>query len=178
MKFLSVSVGLILMFSQLNIVAQKGLPRLSPKSYIGQTIGYTNVEVTYSSPGVKERNVWGELVPYNEVWRTGANEATTIEFDNDILVEGKKIPAGKYSLFTIPGKNKWVIIFNKIYEQWGAFKYNKEEDFIRFSVTPKQNSFVERLRFTFEFKEPYVTTLNLEWEKVKVSFNINTEIKE
>lgn len=158
--------------------AQKNLPRLSPKSYVGQTIGYTNVDITYGSPGVKGRILWGKLVPYNKVWRTGANEATTIEFDKDVLIEGKKINLGKYSLFTIPGENEWTVILNKVYEQWGAFKYNSKEDVIRFQVKPIVNHHEERLKFSFEYLEPYISNVNMEWDKLKISFTINSNIQE
>ena len=160
------------------VTGQNNLPRLSPKSFVGQTVGYTNVKIEYGSPGVKERKIWGELVPLNEVWRTGANEATTIEFDKDVLIEGKKVPAGKYSLFTIPGKTKWTVILNNVYDQWGAYKYDKSEDFLRFTVMPKTNVFVERLRFTTEFVSAYKANINLEWENLKISFMINTEEKD
>ena len=86
---------------------------------------------------LKKEKFGVSLVPYNEVWRTGANEATTIEFDNDLFIEGNKVLSGKYSLFTIPNKMEWIIILNKVYEQWGAFKYNEEEDLIRFKVKPE-----------------------------------------
>lgn len=159
------------------ITAQNNLPRLSPKSFVGQTVGYTNITITYGSPGINEREVWGKLVPYGEVWRTGANEATTIEFDNDLIIEGKKVPSGKYALFTIPNKKEWIIILNKIYDQWGAFKYNKEEDQIRFKVKPISNHHVERLKFSFEYKEPYKAVVNLEWGNLRIPIIINSENK-
>ncbi|MBK7981081.1 MAG: DUF2911 domain-containing protein [Ignavibacteriae bacterium] len=177
MKLFYKSIALLLIFFSLIILAQNNPPRLSPRSYVGQTIGYTNVEVKYGSPGVKNRKIWGELVPYNKVWRTGADEATTIEFEKDVIIKNKKIPAGIYSLFTIPTEKEWTIILNKVYDQWGAFKYNQKEDLYRFKVTPKQNSFMERLQFNFDYKAPYITEVNIEWEKIKVSFEINTEIK-
>lgn len=165
----------ILITATFNINAQDNVPRLSPKAFVGQTVGYTNVVITYGSPGVKGRNVWNDLVPYNAVWRTGANEATTIEFDTDVRIGGKIVPAGKYSLFTIPNKDNWTIILNKEYEQWGAYKYNEKEDLIRFKAIPKPNSFVERLCFAFEYKSPYKAFVNIAWEKLKVSFEISTE---
>jgi len=160
------------------ITAQNNLPRLSPKSFVGQTVGYTKVIINYGSPGVKERSIWGELVPYGEVWRTGANEATTIEFDSDIYIEGNKVPAGKYSLFTIPSKEEWTIILNKIYDQWGAYKYDEDEDLLRFKVPQLSNHHVERLTFRFQYKDAYRSDVILEWAKIKISFEINSEIKE
>lgn len=177
MKLLKIIALLFFTLSSTISFAQKNLPRLSPKSFVGQIIGYANITINYGSPGVKDRIIWGELVPFNKVWRTGANEATTIEFDSDLIIEENKVPAGKYSLFTIPNKDEWTIILNKVYEQWGNFKYDKNEDLIRFKVKPSSNHHVERLKFSFEFKEPYISMVNLEWEKIKVSFKINSEIK-
>ncbi|MBK8944521.1 MAG: DUF2911 domain-containing protein [Ignavibacteriae bacterium] len=176
MKYLNKILLALFVFS-LTIIAQNNPPRLSPKCYVGQTIGYTNVEIKYGSPGVKDRKIWGELVPYNKVWRTGADEATTIEFENDVIIKNKIIPAGIYSLFTIPNEKEWTIILNKVYDQWGAFKYDPKEDFYRFKTTPKQNEFTERLKFSFYYKEPYITEVSIRWEKIKVAFEINSEIK-
>jgi len=172
---LLIIVAIILIFSQ-NIIAQENLPRLSPKSYVGQSIGYTNTEITYSSPGVKGRKIWEELVPFDKVWRTGANEATAIEFDKDVLIHGKIIPAGKYSLFSIPNKESWIIILNNVYDQWGAYRYDEKEDAIRFNVNPEKNDFVERLSFSIEFIDPYKSEIIFEWEKLKVSFTVNSKI--
>lgn len=177
MKFLTHII--LITFSLLSILnGQDNLPRLSPKSFVGQTVGYTNVRIDYGSPGVKERIIWGELVPYNKVWRAGANEATTIEFDKDVSIKGNKVPAGKYSLFTIPTKDEWTIILNSIYDQWGAYKYDQSKDQLRFTAKPKLNDHVERLRFTIEYIDAYKANINLEWENLKVSFMINTEEKD
>lgn len=169
-------INLIILFLSIlfltSVSAQNKMPRLSPKAMVGQTIGYTDVEIHYGSPGVKGRKIWGALVPYDTVWRAGANEATTIEFNNDVKINGHKVPAGKYSLFLIPTKNKWVVILNKIYDQWGAFKYNEKEDQLRFKVTPEKNKFTERLKYSFEYKSPFVADVLIEWEKLKLSFSI------
>ena len=175
MNLKNIFTGFFIVFIASNLFAQDNVPRLSPKSFVGQTVGYTNVVITYGSPGVKGRTVWNDLVPFNEVWRTGANEATTIEFDKDVRIEGKKVPAGKYSLFTIPNKDFWTIILNKEYEQWGAYKYQEKEDLIRFKIVPTSNNYVGRLRFVIEYKSPYKSFVNFEWEKVRVSFEINAE---
>ena len=97
--------------------AQLKLPRVSQKASVTQTIGLTDVTVTYSRPGVKGRTIWGDLVPYDKVWRTGANEATSIAFARDVTINGKALPAGTYSLHTIPGKASWAVIFNKKVDQ-------------------------------------------------------------
>jgi hypothetical protein len=107
-----------------------------------------DITIAYGSPAVKGRTVWGELVPYDKVWRAGANDATTFETSKDIQVEGKTLPAGKYAFFTIPGKDKWTVIFNKEAKQWGAYKYDESKDALRVQVTPrKAASFSERLAY-------------------------------
>src|ERR1035437_7342299 len=135
-----------LFFAANEITAQVDLPRVSPNAAVFQTIGYTNISIGYCRPAVKEREIWGSLVPYGQVWRTGANEATTIQFNTEILIEGNKIPGGRYSLFTIPNESEWVVILNKIDNQWGAFNYKKNDDFLRFKVKPVPGNFTERLQ--------------------------------
>jgi hypothetical protein len=148
-------------------VAQDKKPA-SPKAEVSGKAGSANVKIVYCQPSAKGRKIMGGLVPYGEVWRTGANEATTIEFDKAVKVEGKELPAGTYSLFTIPGENEWTIIFNKEPKQWGAYKYNSAEDVLRVTVKPtKTDSFVET--FTIEPKNDKV---NLKWENTAVAFNV------
>ena len=177
MRIIRAVLIFILLLSASNIHSQNNLPRLSPKSFVGQTIGYANVVITYGAPGVKERTIWGDLVEYNKVWRTGANEATTFEFDKDVLVEGNLLPSGKYSLFTIPGEKLWTIILNKIDDQWGAYKYESKEDLLRFKVAPKVGHFVERLSFGFEYMNPYQSNVKLAWGKLLITFEINSQVK-
>ena len=121
--------------------------RISPKAAVIQTVGFTDVRIDYSRPGVKGRQIWGGLVPYDKVWRAGANEATTISFSTDVIVNGKTLKAGKYGFFTIPTKDKWTIIFNKIADQWGAFEYNEAEDVLRIDVTPEKGNMQEWLAY-------------------------------
>ena len=147
--------------------AQSGPPRPSPKATVSQVAGLTEVKVSYSSPAVRERQVWGTLVPYDEVWRTGANEATTFEVSTDVTVEGKPLPAGKYALFTIPGKDRWTVIFNKT-QQWGAFNYEEKDDVLRVEVAPRAVPHHERLQFTIEDFTDTAATVVLAWEKVAV----------
>ncbi len=108
--------------------------RVSPKAEVMQVVGFTEVRIIYSRPGVKGREIWGGLVPYNQVWRAGANEATKFIFSTDVLIEGKPLKAGSYSFFAIPGKNEWTLIFNKVADQWGAFEYNESQDALRIKV--------------------------------------------
>lgn len=146
--------------------------RVSPKAGVFQTIGITDVNVSYSRPGVKNRKIWGELVPYNKVWRAGADEATKITFSTDVMIEGKKLPAGAYGFFAIPGEKEWTLIFNKIADQWGAFTYNESEDALRIKVKPVANSNHEWLLYSFTDMTPTSAQLNLIWEKLKVPFKI------
>lgn len=118
--------------------AQLDLPRKSPKASISYTVGLTTISITYSSPAVSERKIWGSLVPYDKVWRAGANEATTMEFSTDINIEGKALSAGKYAFFLIPKEEgEWTAVFNKKADQWGAYEYSEEEDALRVDITTK-----------------------------------------
>lgn len=166
----------ILLAISSQIFSQIDLPRLSPKANVSQTIGYTEIAVEYSRPSVHGRKIWGDLVPYNKVWRTGANEATVIQFTTDVSINGNKIPAGRYSLFTIPNEKEWTIIFNKVDKQWGAFNYKEDQDLIRFNVTPTQNEFVESLIYYFSDITSNSLVLNIAWEKIKVSFKIEVDV--
>ena len=156
--------------------------RVSPKASITQTIGITDVVISYSSPGVKGRKIWGGLVPYDKVWRAGANEATKITFSGDVWIEGKKLPAGSYGFFVIPREKDWTIIFNKVADQWGAFEYNESQDALRLNVTPQQGSFHEWLNYTFSDMSANThgkssAIVNLNWEKTRLPFKIETEAK-
>src|SRR5687768_13357291 len=120
---------------------QLELPRPSPKSTVSQTVGVTEIAIHYGSPGVKGRTVWGELVPYGQVWRTGANENTTITFSTPVKVEGKELPAGTYGIQTIPTENEWTLILSKDAELWGAFNYKPENDALRAPIKPQPAEF-------------------------------------
>src|SRR5205085_4953821 len=127
----------------------------------------TDVTITYSRPGVKGRVIWGELVPYDKVWRTGANEATTIAFSEDVKINGQALPAGTYSLHTIPGKDMWTIIFNKQAEQWGSFKYDQSKDALRVQVKPQDGPMQEWMMFSFPNVNANSATVELAWEKLR-----------
>ena len=142
--------------------------RISPKAAVIQTVGFTEVRIDYSRPGVKKREIWGKLVPYDAVWRAGANEATKITFSTDVTVEGKILKKGSYSLFAIPGKNEWTIIFNKVADQWGAFEYNESEDALRVKVKTEKAIWQEWLSYTINKASDTSAVIRLEWEKIKV----------
>lgn len=131
---------MVTVFISISVMAQHTKPRVSPPETVTGKIKQAMITIHYSSPSVKGRVIWGGLVPYDSVWRAGANEATTFETDKDIKVQGKLLPMGKYSFFLIPKTNGvWVAIFNKEPEQWGAFKYDASKDQLRVKVTPKMS---------------------------------------
>lgn len=152
--------------------------RISPKATVKQTVGFTNITIDYGRPGVKGRTIWGSLVPYNAVWRAGANEATKITFAADVKINGKKLRAGSYSFFVIPTEKKWTLIFNKVADQWGAFEYNDVEDALRVEVTPEKenNCWQEWLAYTITKTSDKTAVVRLEWEKLKVPFTIEVNI--
>jgi hypothetical protein len=157
--------------------SQIELPRPSPHASVTQTIGITQAVIDYYSPGVKGRVIWGKLVPYNEIWRTGANHCTTISFDTDVKVEGNAIPAGKYSLFTIPGEQAWKVILNKDTSLWGSMGYKEADDVTRFTVKPQNTEFRERMMFAFDNVTDDSVMVALYWEKLKIPFTlaVNTD---
>ena len=135
----------------------------SPAATATGKIGAANVTVSYSSPAVKGRSIWGGLVPYGQVWRAGANEATTVEFTKDVQVDGKALPAGKYGFFVLPTAKQWTVIFNKVPNQWGAFKYDEKQDALRVVVVPrKAAAMAERLAY-----EVQPAGLLLRWENLE-----------
>ncbi|MCU0365541.1 MAG: DUF2911 domain-containing protein [Ignavibacteriaceae bacterium] len=171
------TVLLIGILSITNYSQEKEEVRISPKAIVEQTVGYTEVKIEYSRPGVKGRTIWGNLVPFNAVWRAGANEATKITFSTDVKIDGKKLRAGSYSFFAIPTTKTWTLIFNKVSDQWGAFEYNDVEDALRIEVTPMQNNcWQEWLAYTINKSSDKKAVVMLEWEKIKVPFNVEVEI--
>ncbi len=155
--------------------AELQLPRPSQKSELKQTVGLTDVTISYSRPGVKGRTIWGDLVPYDKVWRTGANEATIITFSTDVKVNGQALTAGTYSLHTIPTKSDWTVIFNKKAEQWGSYSYDEKNDALRIQVKPKSHEFTEWMQFTLPDITVDKATVALDWEKLRVAFEIQVE---
>lgn len=176
------------------------LPRPSQKASVMQTIGVTDVMITYSRPGVKGRKIWGDapagaasgtatlddararakdapIVPYGHVWRTGANEATLFEISDAVMINGQPLAAGRYSLHTIPGKDEWTIIFNKDDGQWGSFAYDEKKDVLRIKAKPEtvpDNQ--EWLNFGIEPEGETSARVNIRWERIRVPFTV--EVKE
>ena len=149
-------------------------PRPSQKSSLMQSIGTTDMTIVYSRPGVKGRAIWGALVPYDKVWRTGANEATTIAFSDDVSINGQTLPKGTYSLHTIPGKDSWTLIFNKVADQWGSFTYDQTKDQLRVTAAPMKAPFTEWLTFEVPQLTADKATVVLRWENLGVPFTVET----
>ena len=169
------AVGLLLAAGALAQQPQLQLPRPSPNATVTQTVGITEISIHYSRPGVKDRKIWGELVPYGEVWRTGANENTTIRFSTPVKVEGKELPAGLYGLQTIPTENEWTVIFSKDADQWGAFSYKPENDALRVQVKPQPAEFRERMAFDIEDMTDTSAKVVMHWEKLRVPFTVEVD---
>jgi hypothetical protein len=149
-------------------------PRPSPQASLTQTVGLTDVTIKYSRPGVKGRTILGDLVPYDKVWRTGANEATTITFSDDVTVEGQKLPKGTYSLHTIPGRDQWTVIFNSVGEQWGSYSYDATKDVVRVNVKPQTAPHMEWMNFEIPQLTTDTAQIVLRWGTFAVPFTINT----
>ncbi len=166
--------------------AQQDKVRLSLMASVMQRLGVnTDITIVYSRPGVKGRKIWGGLVPYGMApgnkeskgkpfpWRAGANENTTIQFSKDVLVEGHRLPAGKYGLFMMPGKKEWIIIFSKNSTAWGSFSYNQAEDALRITVTPVEAPHMEWLMYGFDHLAGTSAIAYLWWDNLKVPFKIS-----
>lgn len=167
-------IAMVLFVAVSAMAQQVRTPRPSPNATLTQAVGLTDVTIKYSRPGVKGRTIWGGLVPYDAVWRTGANEATTITFSDEVTVGGSKVPKGTYALFTVPGRDTWDVVLNKQGEQWGAFNYDKTQDVARVTVKPETADHREWM--TFEIPEMTTDTAKivLRWEKIAVPFTVDT----
>lgn len=150
----------------------KDTSKKSIKSVAAAVINGDSVKINYHSPGVRKRVIWGGLVPFDEVWVTGAHDATTIEMRKPFVINGKEIPAGKYAFFTIPGKKEWTVIINKNWEQHLASEYDEKDDIIRIKVKPKKIGHIERLQYFIEPRKANEALVAVAWEKVRVEFPI------
>jgi hypothetical protein len=195
---ISLSVALFVISISASAFAQVRVPRPSQKASVMQTIGVTDVTITYSRPGVKNRKIWGDptpeqastkgeatldnqnlrpkdapIVPWGHVWRTGANEATIFEVTDDVLINGQKLVAGKYSLHTVPTKDEFTIVFNGTANQWGSFDYDPAKDTLRVKVKPQwvtENQ--EWLEYSFDPVTDNSAQVNIRWEKLSLPFTV------
>lgn len=143
-------------------------PQESPRARTVATIGFTDVSIDYGRPAVKGRKVWGALVPWDSVWRAGANMNTVIEFTSPVVVSGKELPAGRYGLHMIPTATTWTIIFNKEANNWGSFSYEQAADAARITTTPRPGEMNERLTYTIDDVTDSTAVATLRWEKLAV----------
>ncbi len=156
--------------------ADLDLPRPSPFAKVTQTVGYTDITVDYSSPGVKGRKIWGNVVPYDKLWRAGANQATKVTFSRDVTFAGKPVPAGTYAFFVIPSKGAWTVILNKKADQPGTgTAYNQADDLLRVQLTPKAAPMRERLAYLVTDFTDDKASLDLEWEKLRLAIPIGLD---
>jgi len=178
LKTFQLSVILIFIFSLTTFGQQIKTPRPSPDATLIQNVGVTEVKIDYSSPGVKGRKVWGELVPFGEIWRTGANEATTITFSDAVKINGNELPAGTYAIHTMPGEKEWEFIFSKDTKVDGSSNFDKEKEVLRVKSKPEEHHFMERMAFLFTDVTDNSAVVNLMWDKLKVSFKVETSTPE
>ena len=200
-RFFLSSLAVVLLSAGVSVVGQVRVPRPSQKASVMQTIGVTDVTITYSRPGVKGRKIWGDPLPsqaqvkgeatlddqnarpkdaaivaWGHAWRTGANEATQFVVTDDVLINGQKLPAGSYSLHTVPTKDEWTIIFNSMANQWGSFNYDAAKDTLRVKVKPEwvgENK--EWLEYGIEPVSDNTARVNIRWEKVSVPFTVEVK---
>lgn len=149
------------------------LPAASPKAKIYQQVGVTDMTISYHRPLVKGRTVFGKLIPFGRVWRTGADENTIIKFSTDVTIDGKTVKAGAYGLHTIPNKDSWTVILNKETKAWGSYFYKKEMDVLRFNVTPKTSTHQEAMSFNFSQVSANKATVSLNWATTSISFDVD-----
>jgi hypothetical protein len=161
-------IGILFIALGITAMANAQDKPLSPPETASGTVNGTHIVINYSSPSVKGREIWGALVPFNEVWRAGANNATVFTIDKDLMVENTKLPAGKYAFFVIPNKDECTIIFNKVAEQWGAYKYEESKDQLRIKVKPEMSAAsTEKLVYTISNGK-----VTLSWEKWNIPIRV------
>jgi len=153
------------------------LPEASPAATVGETIGVTDVAITYHRPAVNKRRIWNGLVQYGTPWRAGANENTTITFSTPVKIEGQALPAGAYALYAIPGASQWTMILSRFTGDWGVYNYDPSEDALRVTVTPQPVAdSVERLQYTFDDVTNNSAIVALRWEKLRVPMKVEVDL--
>ena len=174
-KMKKIVLSTLVMLLAASSYAQK-LPRTSPLAEVEQIIGLTEIEVKYSRPAVKGRKIFGDVVPFDELWRTGANERAIIEFEDAIKIAGNDIKPGKYSILTIPGKEQWEILFSSNITSWGTNDYDEKDNVLSIKVQPELANFTENLLFYFDEIAWDKGNLIIKWERTKVSIPIQVDV--
>ena len=167
---------LLLLAAAAPAAAQLEMPRTSQSASVTQTIGVTEVTIRYHRPGVKGRTIWGGLVPYDEVWRAGANDRTTFSASDDVMIEGQPLPAGTYGLMMIPRPDSWVVIFSKVADSWGAFDYTPDNDALRVEVSAHEAPSQEWLEYSFENLTEDSADAVLRWDRLAVPFEVSVDL--
>jgi Protein of unknown function (DUF2911) len=152
------------------------LPDASQRAEVSQRIGLTTITIDYHRPLVKDRKIWGGLIPYGTVWRAGADENTTITFSDPVQVEGKPLDKGTYGLHMIPNADEWTVIFSKNSTSWGSFTYDEKEDALRVTVKPKATDFHNALTYDFDQLQPDSAVVQMAWDKVAVPFKVSVDV--
>lgn len=168
-------IGIITLLFAANAFAQPqlNLPRESQRQEIAQTVGDARIAIVYHRPKVKGRKVWGDIVPYGKVWRTGANENTTFETSQAVTINGQPLAAGKYGFHAIPTETEWTLIFSKTNDAWGSFSYDEKMDALRVKVKPETHSFKETLIYEFGDVTANEAKVVLNWENLSIPFTVN-----
>lgn len=174
---LSVAVVLLLFPASSFAQYQIGLiPRISPDRSVSQKIGFMNMTIKYGSPAVNNRTIWGDLVPYDKVWRAGANNATTISFSEDVVIGGQALSEGRYGLFVIPHEEKpWEVAISKDADVWGAFRYKPEQDVFRVDVIPQYGNFCENLEYQIQPGDFGAAEVSLCWANASLHLPVQTD---
>jgi hypothetical protein len=172
----SLSAVVLFALATLSVKAQD-LPKPSPHAEVSQTVGLTNISIEYSRPGVKERDIFGGLVPFDKVWRTGANKATKITFDTPVTFGEEEVEAGSYAVFTIPSEDSWTVILNSQTESWGTGDYSEENDVARIEVESMDMPHMENMMFYFDELKDGSANLILRWAETGISIPVTVDYK-
>ena len=178
MKNFKQFAGILLMSLFSISLSAQDLPQPSPAASFTQRVGVTDISMDYSRPGVKGRKIWGDLVPFDQVWRAGANASTKIEFSTDVMIEGKTVKAGKYALYIIPTEAEWTFIISSYVDGWGVDKYTEESDVVRVKANTASTPMTENMLFSIDQIKSNSAVLSLSWEEVKVGFTIEMNTTE
>lgn len=173
---LTLLLGISLLVSSLH--AQIDMPQPSPLATINQKIGLMDATITYSRPSARGRKVFGELVPYGKLWRTGANKASFIEFTDSVKISGVSVKKGKYAIFTIPNTEEWTILLNSDWNQSGASRYDESKNVVNIKVKPSIIPFSETFTIDFNYLTTNSAQVEISWETSKVSFGVETSVDE
>lgn len=172
------SIALLLSICCSALFAQIQTPAASPSATISQTVGLSKITIEYSRPMVRGRKIFGDLVPFDKVWRTGANKITSIAIEKDMLINGKKLAAGSYGWYTIPSNGDWTIVINSDDKQWGAYGYDQKKDVLRIPVKAEKHAMTEQLSISVESLSPSAAEVVLAWEKTAVRFKLEHDAHE